>query len=336
MIELPQTSLMTYRIEDTIFSDGFRIKDPRDYPIEKEINFAKNNSLEKQKEWVPLRLATPEATKEIVRETFPEGHGAEFGCGAYGWFYNYLLPKGIDLIQFDINPEAVKNNRNHTKKIFGKTPKIAVGNIYDMPIKNSSLDFIVGFNSWDSIYSFEKSVEETRRCLRPGGFFVHYQNLQPADMPLILTESKKRIGRGLEKDVNVGFHVISTPLYFPNSSVPVGKKREEIILTIDSLDWGEVRLGKYLMNHLADLFGNSGFETKIIQEIKRTVLVKKKDFVKRLREYGFSYGEGIENCFETAYGTIFLKHDKSLPRGFIRQNAIRQIASMDVFIAQKQ
>ncbi|MBI2042874.1 class I SAM-dependent methyltransferase [Candidatus Pacearchaeota archaeon] len=333
MIELPQTNLTTYRIEDTLFSDGFKMKDPRDYFIGRETSFSKNNSLNRQKEWIPMRLGTLEASREIVKETFPEGCGAEFGCGAYGWFYNYLLPEGRRLIQFDINPKAVGNNREYTVKLFKGKPEIAVGSLYEMPLKNSSLDFIVGFNSWDSIYFFEKSVEEVRRCLRPGGFFVHYQNLQPAEMPLVLTESKKRIGRGLEKDVDVGSHVRSTPLYLPGTNVPIGEERERIILTINSLDWEEIRLGTYLMRHLADLFEKAGFRIGTYQEIKRETLTKKKEFARQLKSHGFGFDERKfnENCFETAYGTAIMSCDSSLPK-----KLIKQIASMDVFIAQKQ
>ena len=333
MIKLPIAFRQEYDIKNIISRDGSRIENPFVRTIEEESISMSTLPFENQRSWIAHRIATLDATRKIVNDTFNFNgkSDAEFGCGAYGWFYNYLLCDKADWSQFDINQEIVKHNKkvNRISNLFNKL-KVKVGNIYNMPLEDSSVDVITGFSSWDSVYFFEKSVDEVKRCLKPGGFFVHYQDLHPVDKILILTEAKKRISRGLESKVPCGFGLPKfKPIYIPRTRLKIGETRIDEFLTTDSLDYGEVRLGEYLTKHLADVFREKDFIIHACEERQEEGFVEKEAFFKRLKRFNIGVS-GNENCFEHGYGVFDLRHDASLPN-----RKIKEWKSMDVLVTQK-
>jgi len=328
MIEIPVSHKRDYSPEEITFQDSSKPSNPY-ISMSEEVNDMKNRSFYSQKTWIPMRLATLNSSRKIVKETFDFESGIEFGCGVYGWFNNFLLPEKINWKQFDINPEVVRYNKNYTKSIFGSSPKISVGSIYNMPVASSSIEVIVGYNSWDSIFYFEKRVEEVKRCLRPRGVFIHYQDLQPASIPLFLTESKKRVKKGLDKKVHCSFFNVTTPIYLPNSSFQIGNETMEKIVAMDSVDHGNARLGNYLIKHLESVFREKGFHIKTCEEKQKEVTVKKDKFLSEIRKFGFTF-KNFGNFFGSAYGSLVNKNDETIPEGFIKQ-----WSAMDVFIAQK-
>jgi len=316
-----------FSIDEIYCQDGSKVENPFGLKIDEEIDYARNCPIDYQKCYIS-RLLTLEASRKIINETFDfqsVDNGAEFGCGIYGWLYNYFLPKEIKWRQFDINPKAVEYNKYYTKEIFDETPEIDVGNLYEMPLEDSSVDAIVGLSCWDSIYFFKEAVKEVDRCLQPGGWFIHYQDLLPADKTLIVTEAGKRIERGLKSDVPIEVHAETIPL-----NVPGFFKKEYYFLSIDSLDFGLVRLGEYLTKHLANLFKDAGFNIYISDERESEIIVKKSEFEKLIKKHRTKLDDP-ENYFLTAYGKDIKKYKSSIPEGYIKQHSF-----MDVLVAQKQ
>ena len=316
-----------YSLDRIERQDGSRVESPFEVNLDGEINYARNCSLDYQIGYMD-RLATLEASRKIVNETFDfksVKNGAEFGCGMYGWFYNYFLPNGTGWKQFDISPKAVEYNREYTKKLFRKAPKIDVGNLYEMPLEDSSVDIIAGLSCWDSISYFEKAIKEVDRCLEPGGYFIHYQDLNIPDKVFVIAEAKKRIEKGLSSDVPVEVYAQTVPV----GDIPGFFRTDYYFLSVDSVDFGLVRFGEYMTRHIANLFENAGFKIHISEERGGEVLVKKDKFNQLIKKHGIEH-DGPENSFLSAYGKNILKHDPSVPKNYVKQQAF-----MDVLVAQK-
>lgn len=189
---LAHSYLENWKLEDMKDHNGLKPIDPLNISLEDEVKFAREFPIENQKAWILERLGILDAQKEIVTESFDfcDKSVAEFGCGAYGYFYNFLLSKRKNWIQFDINPNAVEKNKKFSKTLF-RFPEVKVGNIYQMPLEDKSVDVVMGFNSWDCISFFERGVKEVKRILKPKGYFVHFQELNPAEGVFLCLESKK-------------------------------------------------------------------------------------------------------------------------------------------------
>ena len=124
------------------------------------INFLKNLSLDSHYGYMGNLLPTD---RPLVSEVFEGFIGdrkvkiAEFGCGAYGRLYNLLMPEKYkrDYLQFDINRKFVdhnlglmnrQNNYGFIHNIIKRDnhqPKIALGDAYNMPLKDESVDGII-------------------------------------------------------------------------------------------------------------------------------------------------------------------------------------------------
>ncbi len=318
----------TYYREHSIGSvktcDG-RVLAPSEYTMESETAYAKSIPVSHQKGYVPYRLATLGASRRIVARTFDwesVSEGAEFGCGAYGCFYNMLLPRKMKWKQFDINPRVVARNRIYTMTRmsnllnFWNVPQTEVGSVYEMPLADSSVDVIAGLSFFDCIYFFEEAVKEVGRCLRAGGFFVHYQDLGHADAPLLWTEHEKRIRHGMKTDFTCGFRMEPVPHDFAGY---------EHVVEIDSADYGLVGLGMYLTLHLAGLFSRHGFGIHMAEETSEEI-IKPGNFMRRV---ACGYPD-YANHFLTAGGWIDFKHSPDVPAGHVKQEA-----SMHVLVAEK-
>jgi len=110
MIEANEIFDNTHRIDYPINlierQDGSRLENPLEFKMNEEVYWATNGPIDYQERYVD-RIVTLDAYQKIVNETFDFctiNNGAEFGCGIYGFLYNYLLPKGTKLVQYDINP----------------------------------------------------------------------------------------------------------------------------------------------------------------------------------------------------------------------------------------
>ena len=329
MIERLKGYRELYSLKQMEHQDGSKVKNPFiEITIDSEIAYASGLPAESQEDYLLDRLVTLEASRKIINDTLDFSkveNGAEFGSGAYGVFHNYFLPnKNGNWTQFDINPGYVEHNRKRSKGLFRKPPNIEVGNIYKMPLEDSSVDAIAGLSAWDSIYFYEKAIGEVKRCLRPGGRFLHCQDLHPSEMPLVMTEAKKRMERGMGSDVPCEFTRINV------SDVPFIIELKPYLISIDSLDYGFARLGEYLTKHLAGLFSDAGFRIELADELQREALVERHEFNKELKKNFGGVHKGKENVFVTAYGKKEGKYDPSIPEG-----CIKQLSAMDVLIAQK-
>ncbi|MCK4650446.1 class I SAM-dependent methyltransferase [Candidatus Pacearchaeota archaeon] len=300
--------------------------------IELETDNMQNFTVESQKGFVEQRIWAIEGLRKIVEKTFNEfveknASCAEFGSGAFGTLYNFLLPKQFkkNWKQFDINPEFVEHNKKFTNR-YNKKAKIKEGDMYNMPLGDSSVDVICGLSSWDSIWGYQKTINEVKRCLVPGGIFIHLQDLLPAEAPLLLTEAKKRQDRGISPDFLCGFHKEKRN-YFPGFY-----GTEDWLITMASIEKQDklLRLGKYLTNHLEDIFKQNEFRILRSSEETYNTVIKRKTHMKELRNLGFCY-DGPENVFLRAYG-----HNDCWNSNDLDKKSIRLISSMDVLVAQKQ
>jgi len=322
-----RTYMDDFSIDEIVCQNGTLVEDPFSRDINEEVEHAINSSVDYQNGYME-RLITTEASKKLVNDTFDfesVKNGAEFGCGIYGWFYNYLLPEGIRWSQFDINKAAVEHNKKYTKIMFGTEPKIEFGNIYDMPLKDSFVDVIVGLSSWDSIGFFEKAIKEVDRCLESGGHFIHYQDLHVPDKVFIIAEAKKRKERGLSTDVPVETYSQTVEV----REIPGLMRREYYFLGLESLDFGKVRFGDYLTKHIATLFEDRGYNIILAEEMGVDVQVEEETLKRLIENHGYKYTP-IGNSFLSAYGKFIGKNDH-----FIEEGHIRQQSFMDVLIVRK-
>jgi SAM-dependent methyltransferase len=194
-----------------------------------------------------------------------------------------------------------------------------------MPLLNESVDVIAGYNSWDSIMFFDDSIREIDRCLRPGGFFVHYQDIHPAEIPLVLTEAQKRKNAGLDADgVPVLFYTEIVPAPLPGLF-----QKNRHIIGIDSTRFGMTRLGLYLTKHLAELFEQRGYSVERAEDVHREVTMRRERFTETLHAHG--YEDDVQgNTIETRYGNAYILTDPDLPEGNFKESAW-----MQVLVAQK-
>ena len=325
MIDINNTYKDTYFLENIEDLDGNRIKDPYDtITIENEVANARFLSIENHGGFLARRIAVLDAYREIFNEEFKFKSGVEFGCGAYGWMYNFLIPKSIDWTQYDINPKAVDTNLKFSKINLRHKPKVEIGNIYDMPLDDSSVDLITGFSSWDSLYFLEKSVEELSRCLKKGGYFFHFQDVGPAEIPLIMRESKIRTDKGLSRDVPCRFYRETIP-----HDLPGFYETQDYMTHIYSEDFGLVRFGEYLHKNIAKLLKNNNFTIHKCKEEQKNVLIKERNHKKRLKSLGNKLSNGDNWCGH-AYGLFKSQYDSSVPKKYINQ-----YSAIDVLIAQK-
>lgn len=311
---------------DEIKIDGESISEnPLKFTLEEEVKYASTDSIDFHDSYVLQRILCLEAEKNIIHDSFQFIDGCEFGSGPRGWFYNYLIDEKINWRQFDINPQAIEANRKYTKKHFWRSPDIKLGNMYQMPIPDNSEGLVAGFNSWDSLLFPEISVMELKRVIMPGGWFIHYQNLQPASRIYAIKESRKRQAAGLCLDVPCGFHVQTTR----HPTMPGAFVTEEFITEIDSIEYGKVRTARYMNLLLEQLLKANGFEVITNKEETKEVLVKKYNTLNLLQRHG--YPKDIPyNSFDCAHGKLDWEYDSHLKNSYFYQRA-----SMDILIARK-
>lgn len=317
-----------YLLNNIENSEGRRMQDPFAFSRQEEDRDVIGRSVGFQDYFPSLRMLTLHAARSIVSETFDFTtieRGAEFGAGCYGWLFNHLLSPGVNWTQFEINSEAARRNRAYTKRLGTERPRIVIASLYDMSLRDNSVDVIAGHSSWDSIMFFEDSLREVDRCLHKGGFFVHYQDVHPADMPLVLTEALERKKSGLEwEEIPVVFYDQVSAC-----EVPGFFRREKHIVGIDSTRFGVVSLGLYLTKHLAKLFERRGYKIIQADEVVKEVTVPRQLFAKTIRECGYA-DDFRWNAFATRHGMPYFSTDRKLADGHVKESAL-----MQVLVAQK-
>lgn len=98
----------------------------------------------------------------------------DLGCGI-GRHVMFLADYGLDVWGIDLSGVAIEQARNlfaHEGQAH-LTDKLVQGSIANMPFANNFFDFVVSHGVLDSM-PFEvarKAMEETARCLKPGGMF---------------------------------------------------------------------------------------------------------------------------------------------------------------------
>ena len=342
MIENPFAGLVRNRIPSVTYSQKYRkqffksqlnhdFQELTDNVVSRSIDWFRHRPVSDQSRFLTGMLLTQRQLVEGVLDQFLDGkplRTAEFGCGVYGRFYNYFLSKQHKSghIQFDINPKFVETNKRFTLYNFFKWPDVYVGNIYDMPLEDKSVDAIIGLSSWDSIAGPERTVPEIKRCLKPGGYFMHFQDVIPADYPVLIAEIRKREGRRLEPKFECE--------YICRTISPIDGYyfREELLVGVESIDTGRVETSsRYLTQNLADVCKEGGMEVCLNEELSTTAMQKKRRHNRlswRIRVIDNCNGKnviGVAPCDDVNYS-----YDSSIPLGYVKTSA-----KMDVLVVRK-
>ncbi|MFH1977824.1 MAG: methyltransferase domain-containing protein [Candidatus Aenigmatarchaeota archaeon] len=294
-----------------------------------ETGWLANDSIDYQHHYRIVRFRIMEAAKKLVRSAFDFSsinQGAEFGSGVRGWLQNFYLPEGLDWRQFDINPQAVEHNREFSQSL-GRTPRVDVGSMYDMPLSDASVDVIAGLSSWDGIVFQEIAAEETKRCLRPGGHFVHFQDLQPGEPALLMRESAKRLAMGASPDIPCEYEeklfIVNNRLY----------DRGVFLRSFDSIEYGPIGVNDYLTAYMAQVLENSGFGLEQAGRVRANARSTKNEISERaMMLMGVPSDVGQNNRFSYENGALVdWGHDPKIPDGEVREDVM-----MHVVIAEKR
>lgn len=277
-----------------------------------------------------MRLRTAGAAQKLVATIFdqyvPETkiEAVEFGSGAWGCFYNLLLPKRLKKRwkQYEINPKFVENNQQFSKKTFrDRRAVVEVGDFYNMPFKDSTIDLIVGLSSWDGCAMPHKTTSEIKRCLRGGGYFIHFQDIAPGESPLY-HESRKRFNLGLEPKFPVTEHVVRGAC---------GYERTLLALEAVGQEGQMQRASFYLTEVLASSLREAGLDIKYCDSLTAEVEQKRKEYLKMYYRLG-----GRTNLNHNRFEMAPCQEDLSCYDPSIKDGQVRLRCSMDVVVAQKQ
>lgn len=124
----------------------------------------------------------------------PVSYGADLGSGATGAMVEELLAPIIDKkswIQIDANPAAVRENkRRHPESRILQGSYLRLEETLHL---RDTLNIVTGLSSFDSTHFIEQAVRQAIIALKPGGYFVHMQDVRPG------------IGAGLREMEAMGF-----------------------------------------------------------------------------------------------------------------------------------
>lgn len=90
----------------------------------------------------------------------------EIGCGA-GRLTNYLTQKRFNAIGIDISSTLITEGRIHYPDAI-----IFIASGGDMPIKDFTFDIVLSFDVLEHIPDVDTHINEVRRILKPGGFYL--------------------------------------------------------------------------------------------------------------------------------------------------------------------
>ncbi|MFH1133474.1 MAG: class I SAM-dependent methyltransferase [Nanoarchaeota archaeon] len=249
-----------------------------------EVAIFSSHRLDAQEGFFMLRLAAAPAqrkgVKKILEEHIPGScpRIAEFGAGAFGVFYRVLLPEQYkrSYTQFDISKTFATYNctmsGGHQKEA------IAVGSAYAMPLPDASCDAIIGLSAWDSMAYPEDSFLELRRVLKPGGAFIHFQDIIPADYPLYRAQILAR----RERDMQEAFTCAYKWDEYRNGDGRV--YREKFLVALQAIENGDELMpaSAYLTYHLAALAEGAGFDVRVKGDVSTRAFVPRADYLQQL------------------------------------------------------
>ena len=121
---------------------------------------------------------------EHVWSTFslPRGQQIiEVGCGPFGYYCDRLRPEGISdrqWIQKELVPEFIDRCRQSSPH-----RQIEQGSYYS--INHQDVQVITGLSSLDSPQFIGVAVDQIAQALRPGGYFLHIQDVLPGERGLL-------------------------------------------------------------------------------------------------------------------------------------------------------
>jgi SAM-dependent methyltransferase len=328
-IELP-TTLKPFSVDrfEFVANDDF-CESP-----EKEAAFFRERDLSPQDGFLSLRIFTLATNRKIVEEVLSEYLGnvercVEFGSGAYGTFYTLLLPEQLKQYwtQYEVNPIFNRHNKLLSEFLFSSPSSIEEGSAYEMPLEDNSIDLVAGLSSWDSMYFQEKAMSEVRRVLKPGGMFVHFQDILPSDGLIVCLEDAKRKKLGLPKEFDCGFYSQKIEPFSGSTQVV------EQLISVTSIDDDneEVRLGKYLHHNLARISQSLGMEVLFNDTVEHQACVDRTAY-----QSVYEYLDMLNQCpsdgnsFYYAFGKKGVSQDESLPN-----DKIKQWSMMDVLVVRK-
>ncbi len=321
----------------------------RDISATEEVSFFQNRPTSDQAGFYLHRLATRPALASIVTNilnTYLQRAATivEFGSGAQGSLYNLLVPEALkeNYHQYDINPHFVEFNQQFTfelhmpkqpqkqKDLDTQKPFIAVGNIYEMPLADQSQDAVVGLSSWDSIIDFEQSFREVQRVLKLGGFFIHFQDIRPADAPLIKVEVEKRKQKSASP--------VQAIYFIENSEQSVFRVENHVLYALESCDdsFELLPLSRYLTNHLARVAQGQGLRVNINERITYAITSSCRDYYNGYKVINVDHPQG--NIFISEPGlALSIKKDPQYEASVLplQRKRIFTQATIDVIVAQK-
>ncbi|HLD85541.1 MAG TPA: class I SAM-dependent methyltransferase [archaeon] len=319
------------------FTDVFNKKDLSEdmaaVTLEYERKMLREMPKNTQSNYFELSLFSLPVSRAIVHGVFDEFADdrteiAEFGSGIYGRLYNLYARRKHrrKWQQFDINPDFVEENKKFTHRYFLRWPKVRVGDIYDMPLADESVDVIVGLSSWDSVFFFDLALKEVSRCLKPNGLFMHFQDMLPAEFPIRAAECRKREAKNLPAEFSCTY-VIGNDYPQPWLVAP-----RRFLVGLESTDDGDKMLtsSRYLTQHLARTAERYGFGILKNETVERTVEQSRRALYHPFTWLTLRDLENNNLYVTSPDAANDASYDRSVPKG-----KVRVVSSMDVLVAQK-
>ncbi len=115
-----------------------------------------------------------------IKDHFPDSNETikivDVGCGA-GFLTNYLAMSYKNVTGLDASQASLDVARNKNEAIKAHEAKYIVGDAYQLPFSNQSVDIVCAMDFLEHVENPQKVISECSRILKPGGiFFFHTFN----------------------------------------------------------------------------------------------------------------------------------------------------------------
>ncbi len=114
----------------------------------------------------------------------------EMGCGPFGYFCNRLRPEGISEEQW-VQRELVAKFVNTNRQTYPHR-RIEQGSFYS--IEDRDISLITGLSSLDSPQFIGVAIDQVAKALKPGGYFLHIQDVLPDEKGVLYFMHEKEFG----------------------------------------------------------------------------------------------------------------------------------------------
>ncbi|MBI1970824.1 class I SAM-dependent methyltransferase [Candidatus Woesearchaeota archaeon] len=147
-------------------------------PAPSEAAFFRNQGIEATTSFERNRKRVETSLIKLVRFVWshynlPRRRVVEYGSGATGYFDAVLRPREVqEWLQVETNPLAIAENRRRNP-----AAQVVEGTYYDIPYRDEEL--IVGLSSFDTASNLSAAIHQVAGALRPGGYFLHVQDVRP-------------------------------------------------------------------------------------------------------------------------------------------------------------